>query len=91
MDLSDPNAGIDIRQQGQNLIVDFVKVTVPDALRKRLDVTDFATPVVSVNTLQQGSNVRMTITPRGLWEHNAYQTDNQFVIEIGRASCRERV
>ena len=82
VDLSDPNAGIDIRQQGQNLIVDFVKVTVPDALRKRLDVTDFATPVVSLNTLQQGANVRMTITPRGLWEHNAYQTDNQFVIEV---------
>ena len=47
VDLSDPNAGIDIRQQGQNLVVDFVKVSVPEALRKRLDVTDFATPVVS--------------------------------------------
>ena len=82
VDLSDPNAGIDIRQQGQNLVVDFVKVNVPDALRKRLDVTDFATPVVSLNTVQQGSNARMTITPRGLWEHNAYQTDNQFVIEV---------
>ena len=82
VDLSDPNAGIDIRQQGQNLIVDFVKVTVPEALRKRLDVTDFATPVVSVNTTQQGANTRMTISPRGLWEHNAYQSDNQFVIEV---------
>ena len=82
VDLSDPNAGIDIRQQGQNLIVDFVKVSVPDALRKRLDVTDFATPVVSFDTVQQGVNTRMTITPRGLWEHNAYQTDNQFVIEV---------
>ncbi|WP_298311685.1 type IV pilus secretin PilQ [Propionivibrio sp.] len=82
VDLSDPNAGIDIRQQGQNLVVDFVKVSVPDALRKRLDVTDFATPVVSLNTIQQGGNARMTITPRGLWEHNAYQTDNQFVIEV---------
>ena len=82
VDLSDPNAGIDIRQQGQNLVVDFVKVNVPDVLRKRLDVTDFATPVVSLNTVQQGSNARMTITPRGLWEHNAYQTDNQFVIEV---------
>jgi type IV pilus assembly protein PilQ len=82
VDLSDPNAGIDIRQQGQNLIVDFVKVNVPDALRKRLDVTDFATPVVSLSTIQQGVNARMTITPRGLWEHNAYQTDNQFVIEV---------
>jgi type IV pilus assembly protein PilQ len=82
VDLSDPNAGIDIRQQGQNLIVDFVKVTVPETLRKRLDVIDFATPVTAVNTVQQGANTRMTITPRGLWEHNAYQTDNQFVIEV---------
>ncbi|MBV5336830.1 MAG: type IV pilus secretin PilQ, partial [Deltaproteobacteria bacterium] len=71
VDLSDPNAGIDIRQQGEALIVDFFKVTVPEGLRKRLDVTDFATPVVKLNTVQQGSNARMTITPRGLWEHNA--------------------
>ncbi len=82
VDLSDPNAGIDIRQQGQNLIVDFVKVAVPETLRKRLDVIDFATPVTAINTVQQGANTRMTITPRGLWEHNAYQTDNQFVIEV---------
>jgi type IV pilus assembly protein PilQ len=82
VDLSDPNAGIDIRQQGKNLIVDFVKVTVPETLRKRLDVIDFATPVTAINTVQQGANTRMTITPRGLWEHNAYQTDNQFVIEV---------
>ena len=82
VDLSDSNAGIDIHQQGQNLIVDFVKVNVPEVLRKRLDVTDFGTPVVSMTTIQQGNNVRMTISPRGLWEHNAYQTDNQFVIEV---------
>ena len=82
VDLSDPNAGIDIRQQGQNLVVDFVKVGVPEALRKRQDVTDFATPVISFSTDQLGANARMTITPRGLWEHNAYQTDNQFVIEV---------
>jgi type IV pilus assembly protein PilQ len=82
VDLSDPNTGIDIRQQGAVLVVDFVKVNVPDALRKRLDVTDFATPVTTVNTIQQGANARMTISPRGLWEHNAYQTDNQFVIEV---------
>ena len=82
VDLSDPSTGIDIRQQGSSLVVDFMKVNVPEALRKRLDVTDFATPVTAVNTVQQGANARMTITPRGLWEHNAYQTDNQFVIEV---------
>ncbi|MDR1935030.1 MAG: type IV pilus secretin PilQ [Candidatus Accumulibacter sp.] len=82
VDLNDSNAGIDIRQQGHSLIVDFIKVTVPEGLRKKLDVTDFATPVVSVSTVQQGPNARMTIEPKGLWEHNAYQTDNQFVIEV---------
>jgi type IV pilus assembly protein PilQ len=82
VDLSDSNAGIDIRTQGQNLVVDFVKVNIPETLRKRLDVTDFATPVTTINTVQQGANTRMTITPRGMWEHNAYQTDNQFVIEV---------
>lgn len=82
VDLADSNAGIDIRQQGEKLVVDFVKVGVPDTLRKRMDVTDFATPVVSINTIQQGANAQMTISPKGLWEHNAYQTDNQFVIEV---------
>ena len=82
VDLSDANAGIDIRQQGQSLVVDFVKVVVPEGLRKRLDVTDFGTPVTAVNTVQQGANARITISPKGLWEHNAYQTDNQFVVEV---------
>ncbi|MES2772443.1 MAG: type IV pilus secretin PilQ [Pseudomonadota bacterium] len=82
VDLNEANAGIDVRQQGANLVVDFVKMNVPDGLRKRLDVTDFATPVTTVNTIQQGENARITISPRGLWEHNAYQTDKQFVIEL---------
>ncbi|MBL8491576.1 MAG: type IV pilus secretin PilQ [Rhodocyclaceae bacterium] len=82
VDLSSPNVGIDIRQQGSTLIVDFLKASLPEHLRKRLDVTDFATPVTTVNTLSQGENTRMIITPKGLWEHNAYQSDNQFVVEI---------
>lgn len=82
VDLSDPNVGIDIRQQGQNLIVDFKKTNLPESLNRRMDVTDFATPVTSIMTQPQGENVRMLITPHGLWEHNAYQSDNQFVIEV---------
>ncbi len=84
VDLSDAGTGIDIRQQGPNLIVDFVKTTVPEHLRRRLDVTDFATPVTSVETRVMGDNVRMTISPQGQWEHNAYQSDNQFVVEVKR-------
>jgi type IV pilus assembly protein PilQ len=66
------------------LVVDFIKTTAPDHLRRRLDVTDFATPVTSVETRSMGDNVRMTISPKGLWEHNAYQSDNQFVVEVKR-------
>jgi type IV pilus assembly protein PilQ len=82
VDLSDAGAGIDIRQQGKSLIVDFVKTSVPDHLRRKLDVTDFGTPVTSIETRQVGDNVRMTISPNGLWEHNAYQSENQFVVEV---------
>jgi type IV pilus assembly protein PilQ len=82
VDLGDTTTGIDIRQQGQQLIVDFQKTRLPENLRKRLDVQDFATPVSTVSTFAQGENVRMVIEPKGLWEHNAYQTDTQFVIEV---------
>ncbi|WP_374344377.1 type IV pilus secretin PilQ [Azonexus sp.] len=84
VDLSDSGTGIDIRQQGPSLIVDFMKTSVPDHLRRKLDVSDFATPVTAVETKAIGDNVRMTITPQGLWEHNAYQSDNQFVVEVKR-------
>jgi type IV pilus assembly protein PilQ len=82
VDLSDTSTGIDIRQQGQNIIVDFLKTALPDNLRRRLDVVDFATPVQNISTFQQGENVRMVIEPRGQWDHNAYQSDTQFVVEI---------
>jgi type IV pilus assembly protein PilQ len=82
VDLSDSNVGIDIRQQGANLVVEFQKTDLPDTLRRRLDVTDFATPITTVNTLAKGENIRMVISPKGLWEHNAYQSDNQFVVEV---------
>jgi type IV pilus assembly protein PilQ len=82
VDLSDTATGIDIRTQGQNIVVEFLKTTLPDNLRRRLDVVDFATPVNSVSTFQQGDNVRMVIEPRGQWEHNAYQSDTQFVVEV---------
>jgi type IV pilus assembly protein PilQ len=82
VDLSDPNTSVDIRQQGQQIVVDFLNTTLPETLRRRLDVSDFGTPVALVNAVQQGANVRMTIEPRGLWEQNAYQSDTRFVVEV---------
>jgi type IV pilus assembly protein PilQ len=87
IDLSDTSTGIDIRQQGQNIVVDFIKTTLPENLRRRLDVIDFGTPVNTVSAFQQGENVRMVIEPKGQWEHNAYQSDTQFVIEVKPVSA----
>ena len=82
VDLSDPGIGIDIRQQGTSLIVDFLKTGLPRNLQRKLDVIDFATPVQDVDTFAQGDNVRMVIEPKGNWEHSAYQTDNKFIVEV---------
>jgi type IV pilus assembly protein PilQ len=82
VDLSDSNTGIDIRQQGRQLIVDFQNTTVPRNLERRLDVADFNTPVVTVDTFQQNGNARMVIQPQGIWEHSAYQAENRFIIEV---------
>ncbi|MRD47144.1 type IV pilus secretin PilQ [Caenimonas koreensis] len=74
--------GVDIRQQGQNLVVEFLKSSLPEGLRRKLDVSDFGTPVQTVTTFQAGDRVRVVIEPKGLWEHSAYQSDNQFVVEV---------
>jgi len=80
--LSNNEVGVDIRQQGQTLVVEFLKTTLPEGLRRRLDVADFGTPVQTVTTFQTGDKVRMVVEPKGAWEHSAYQSDNQFVLEV---------
>ncbi len=80
--LPSTQVGVDIRQQGKGLVVEFQRATLPEALRRRLDVTDFGTPVQAVSTFQSGDNVRMVVEPTGDWEHSAYQSDNQFVLEV---------
>jgi type IV pilus assembly protein PilQ len=80
--LSDATTGIDIRQQGKNIVVDFINAGLPANLQRRLDVLDFGTPVQTVDAFSQGNNTRLVIEPKGLWEHSAYQTDNQFIVEV---------
>ncbi len=82
VDLANNQVGVDIRQQGQSLVVEFLRSSLPEDLRRRLDVVDFGTPVQSVSTYQNGDRVRMVVEPRGAWEHSAYQSDSQFVLEV---------
>ncbi len=82
VDLANNQVGVDIRQQGQTLVVEFLKSSLPEGLRRRLDVADFGTPIQTVTTFQSGDRVRMVVEPKGDWEHSAYQSDNQFVLEV---------
>ena len=80
--LPNSHVGVDIRQQGQTLVVEFMKSTLPEGMRRRLDVTDFGTPIQTVSTFEVGDRVRMVIEPKGQWVHSAYQSDEQFVVEV---------
>jgi type IV pilus assembly protein PilQ len=82
VDLSDATTGIDLRQQGKSVLVDFIHTALPPALERRFDVTDFGTQVDNFEVSRSGANTRITITPKGRWEQSAYQTDNRFIIEV---------
>lgn len=82
VDLASNQTGVDIRQQGRNLVVEFTQTSLPEGLRRRMDVTDFGTPVRTITASQVGDRVRLVVEPTGNWEHSAYQSDNQFVLEV---------
>ena len=82
VDLPNGQVAVDVRQAGNQILVDFLKTGVPATLRRRLDVSDFGTPVSRITTTPQGDNVRMTIDAQGAWEQSVYQSDTQLVIDV---------
>ncbi len=88
--LADAQTGINIRQQTKGVVVDFIDTALPQAMQRRLDVTDFATPVSQVESYTLGENARMVIDARGEWEYSAYQADNQFIVEVRQAVDEDR-
>ncbi|MEM7400714.1 MAG: type IV pilus secretin PilQ [Pseudomonadota bacterium] len=82
--LSNPNIPINMREQGGRILVDFSNTSLPSSLSKRWDVVDFATPVQSFETFVEGSDSRLIILPNTNkeFEHLAYQSDDQYVIEV---------
>lgn len=86
IELSDSNVGIDIKQEGAKLIVEFAKTELPANLQRKLDVTDFATPVQIIDASARGNNARIVIEPKGAWEYAAYQADTRFIIEVKAVS-----
>ncbi len=82
VELNDPRTTVDVRQEGGRIVVDFQDTTLPQELLRRLDVTDFATPVFTVDALRANSNARLIVTAAAEYDQVAYQTDNQFTLEL---------
>jgi type IV pilus assembly protein PilQ len=82
VDLSDPRTTVDVRTEGGRIVVDFQDTALPQELLRRLDVTDFATPIYSVDAVRANRDARLVVTSAADYEQVAYQTDNQFTLEL---------
>ena len=85
VNLTDPSTPVDIRQEGGRVVAVFKDTSLPAELMRRLDVNDFATPVTTVDTLRTNLDTRIVISAEGKYEQLAYQSDNEFTIEINPA------
>jgi type IV pilus assembly protein PilQ len=80
--LSNPAIPVDVQQQGNKIIARFIGAKIPENLRRRLDVNDFATPVKTIDAYNEGNNGVMVIQPQGEFEYLAYQADNNMTISV---------
>ncbi len=80
--LSDPHIHISLHQLGNQIVVDFSDASVPANLVRRYDATDYGTPVQGFDVTRQGSGSRILITANGDFEQLAYQSDDQYVVEV---------
>ncbi|MEH6567600.1 MAG: type IV pilus secretin PilQ [Halioglobus sp.] len=89
LDLTDPTVDVNVFSEGGDIKVQFVDTTVPERLMRRYDVTDFATPVnsIDVNTTERGAT--LTLKATGEYDYLAYQTDGQYVLSVKPLSKRE--
>ena len=85
VNLTDPSTPVDIRQEGGRVVAVFKDTSLPAELMRRLDVNDFATPVSTVDALRTNLDTRIVISAEGKYEQLAYQSDNEFTIEINPA------
>jgi type IV pilus assembly protein PilQ len=82
VELNDPRTTVDVRQEGGRIVVDFQNTTLPADLMKRLDVTDFATPVFTVDALRANRDARLVVSAAAEYDQVAYQSDNFFTLEL---------
>ncbi|PCJ36938.1 MAG: type IV pilus secretin PilQ [Cellvibrionales bacterium] len=84
--LADSNATIDVSQVGQNVVLSFYRTSLPEALNRKLDVVDFATPITTIDSQVDGGTTKIVITATGEYDYLAYQADNRYVVSVKRPS-----
>lgn len=82
VDLSDNRVGVNVRNAGKTVVIDFADTELPEALQRRLNVINFNTPVLYVDALRHHNQAQIVIEPQGDWEQSAYQTDKRLVVDI---------
>ena len=80
--LSDSELAVDLQEIGGEIVAVFPNTTIPPSLEQRLDVTDFATPVVSIDSFADGSDVRLIISPSGQYKQSSVQTGSTLIVEV---------
>ena len=89
IDLSQPSVNVDIDRNSSQITLSFYQTTLPERLDRRLDVVDFATPVQTVDSKQEGSKTVVAIEASGQYDYLAYQADGQYVVNIKPLSDAE--
>ncbi|WP_460035781.1 type IV pilus secretin PilQ [Methylothermus subterraneus] len=81
--LKDPNALVNLRQEGGKVVAEFLDTELPKQLAKQLDVLDFATPVKTIEAFSDGRKTRLVMTPATAdFDYSSYQTDKLLTIEF---------
>jgi type IV pilus assembly protein PilQ len=88
--LSNPAANINVEQSSGEIKLNFIDTQLPVNLRRKLDVTDFATPVLSVSSDFDGKDTVISVKPQGDYDYLAYQADNLYVVSVKRLTAKEQ-
>ncbi|MBB3060996.1 type IV pilus secretin PilQ [Microbulbifer rhizosphaerae] len=81
--LTDPAVNIDVERRKGKIYLTFLGAELPESLRQRLDVTDFATPVNSITVDYDGRNTVIAVDPSNTdYDYLAYQADTEYVLSV---------
>ncbi len=89
IDMTSTSISTDVWRENNEVMVEMVASQLPEELQRRMDVSDFATPITHIDAIQDGANIRLTITATSDFDHLAYQTDRVYTIEVAPLSREE--